>query len=147
MTDPTPQTLRHYLAALAYRFEHVSANAPAGFGDFSAGAEVRSPGHIVRHMAGLVRFTHAQFEDVTLDKLEPLSWDEERARFLDSLRALDRAFARGAEPVGEVRLEQLWQGPLSDAMTHVGQLATLRRLAGSPVERVRYWQVEMPPLN
>jgi hypothetical protein len=29
--------------------------------------------------------------------------------------------------------ERLLQGPFSDAMTHAGQLAMLRRLAGSPV--------------
>ena len=143
----TVDMLRHYLAALAYRFEHVTANAPAGFGDFSAGSEVRTPRHIVRHMTRLVHFAHAQFEEVALAKLEPLSWDEERARFLDSLRALDRAFVQGLEPTGEVSLGQLWQGPLTDAATHVGQLATLRRLAGSPVAPVRYWQVEMPLLN
>ena len=143
----TEETLRRHLAALAYRFEHVSAGAPEGFGDFSAGAEVRTPRELVRHLTGLVRFAHAQFEEVASDKLEPLSWDQERSRFLDSLRALDRGFAHTSEPTGEVGLEQLWQGPLSDAMTHVGQLAMLRRLAGSPVERVRYWQVEMPLLN
>ena len=143
----TTELLRRYLAALAYRFEHVTGNAPTGFGDFAAGGEVRSPGHIVRHMTGLVRFAHAQFEEVETVKLEPLPWAEERARFLDSLRALDRACAHGLEPTGEVRLEQLWQGPLSDAMTHVGQLATLRRLAGTPVEGVRYWQVATPLLN
>ena len=143
----TEETLRRYLAALAYRFEHVSAGAPEGFGDFSAGSEVRSPSHLVRHMTGLIRFAHAQFEDVDLDKLEPLPWNDERSRFLDSLRALDRAFAEGLETKGEVRLEQLWQGHLTDAATHIGQLATLRRLAGAPIEGVRYWQVEMPLLN
>lgn len=143
----TTELLRRYLAALAYRFEHVTGNAPAGFGDFAAGGEVRSPRQMVRHMTGLVRFARAQFEDVTLDKLEPLTWAEECARFLESLRALDRAFARGLEPRGEVRLAHLWQGHLTDALTHVGQLATLRRLAGSPLEPVRYWQVDMPLLN
>jgi hypothetical protein len=29
--------------------------------------------------------------------------------------------------------ERLLQGPFSDAMTHAGQLALLRRLAGAPV--------------
>lgn len=143
----TPELLRRYLAALAYRFEHVTGNAPADFGDFAAGAEVRTPRQLVRHMTGLVRFAQAQFEDVTLERLEPLEWDEERARFLASLRALDRVFARGLAPKGEVRLEQLWQGHLTDTLTHVGQLATLRRLAGSPLEPVRYWQVDMPLLN
>lgn len=148
MAGLTPEALlRHYLAALAYRFEHVTAAAPPSFGDFSAGASVRSPRQLVRHMTGLVRFAHAQFEVVELGKLELLTWDEERARFLESLRALDRAFAQGLDIQGEVRLEQLWQGHLTDALTHVGQLATLRRLAGSPVEPVRYWQVQMPLLT
>ena len=39
-----------------------------------------------------------------------------------------------ADPSLEARIsdEQFLQGPLADAMTHAGQLAMLRRLAGAP---------------
>jgi len=39
-----------------------------------------------------------------------------------------------ADPLADqITAETLLQGPLSDAMTHAGQLAMLRRLAGNPV--------------
>ncbi|MDQ3949322.1 MAG: hypothetical protein M3282_03165 [Gemmatimonadota bacterium] len=34
--------------------------------------------------------------------------------------------------------EVIFQGPIADALTHVGQLAMLRRLAGSPVRGENY---------
>lgn len=37
-----------------------------------------------------------------------------------------------------VTLEELLHGPLSDVMTHAGQLALLRRLAGSPLPPERF---------
>lgn len=143
----TRDALRHFLVALAYRFHHVTEGAPAGFGDLEVGGEVRSARRIVRHMTGLLAMTRDAFEPGARRELEPLPWEEERQRFLRELAALDRVLASDAEPRGELELWRLWQGPLVDAMTHVGQLATLRRLAGDPVRPVRYWQIEMPPLT
>ena len=60
------------------------------------------------------------------------SLGEEVERFHATLEALRDDFADGGL---EARItdEQFLQGPLSDAMTHAGQLAMLRRLAGEPV--------------
>ena len=57
---------------------------------------------------------------------------EEIARFHDTLAALREDFANPAL-AAQISDEQFLQGPLSDAMTHAGQLAMLRRMAGSPV--------------
>lgn len=151
--DAALTLLRHYLAALAFRARHVTDGAPAGFGDFRAGAGVRTPAEIVRHVSGMMRFVRDQFQPpatpaVPSAPLEALPWEAELERLRATLRALDRALtASGGRPHGELTLGQLLQGQLADAMTHVGQLATLRRLAGAPVERVRYWQVQLPPLD
>ena len=139
--------LRHFLRSLVFRFSHVTEGTPESFGSFQAGAEVRTPARTVLHMTGLLDWAANTLLDEPRQTLEPLSWDEERKRFVKSAQRLDRALAAGAEPLGEITLAQLWQGPITDAMTHVGQLATLRRLYGSPVAKgVRYWQVEMPEL-
>jgi len=140
--------LRHYLVSLAYRFRHVTAGAPEGFGDFEAGAGVRTPRRLVRHMTVLITFVHRQFEDLGTERLEPLDWPEEVERFLAAVAAFDLVLARELPLRNpELTLEQLWQGQLIDAMTHIGQLASLRRLAGAPIDPVRYWRVEMPALN
>lgn len=146
--ESTEATLRLFLRSLAFRFKHVTDGAAASFGDFAAGQDVRTPVRIVRHMTVMLQFVHQQVTGIETARLEPLDWQAEKDRFIASVTALDKALAEGKRPTGEVALWQLWQGQLIDAMTHVGQLAMLRRLAGSPVtEGVRYWQVDMPALN
>jgi hypothetical protein len=41
--------------------------------------------------------------------------------------------------------EQLLQGPLADAMTHIGQLAILRRLASSPIPKESFDEAVIRP--
>ena len=147
MPSQDRETIRHFLRSLVYRFGHVTGDAPEAFAAFEAGAEVRTPARIVLHMTGLLDFAADTLIGEPGGKLEPLDWGGERERFMESARRLDRVLRSGAEPPGDISLAQLWQGPIADAMTHVGQLATLRRLCGSPVRRSRYWQVEMPALN
>ena len=137
-------TLRHLVASLTFRFQHVTEDAPSSFGDFVAGAEVRTPRDIVKHMTGLVGLVHEQFVAFERERLEPLPWAEEKVRFLDALALVDADFAGGTlREDAALGLERILQGPLTDVATHIGQLATLRRLAGSPVVRVSYIAAEM----
>ncbi|MEX2534482.1 MAG: hypothetical protein WD273_02690 [Trueperaceae bacterium] len=145
--------LRRLLASLDYRFVHVTGGAPSGFGTFDAGAGVRTPLAIVGHMCGLLDFVREQFEPVvetsaSNSTLTPHNtYEASCVRFRDKLRRLDCCLAEGRpfDPKREgLTIPGLLQGPVSDALTHVGQLALLRRLAGSPVEGVSYWRVEMP---
>lgn len=150
MTDPplatTHDALRLYLVSLLYRFEHVVGDAPTTFAAFDAGEGVRAPQQIVRHLTGLIHFAHQNLGGPAAERPEPLDWQGERRRFVQSVQAFDAALAAGAEASGDITLAQMWQGPIVDAMTHIGQLATLRRLAGSPVTSVPYWRVDMPPV-
>lgn len=145
--DSGTAVVRAYLVSLAFRFRHVTEGAPEGFGEFEAGAGVRTPGAIVLHMTGLLRWTRDAFEPGTNERLEPLPFPAECARFLDAVAELDRTLAEGRTIASDRTFGQLWRGHLTDAMTHVGQLATLRRLAGGPVDRVRYWQADMPAVS
>lgn len=138
--------LRYYLAALKFRFEHVTGGAPEGFGDFQAGGEVRTPCEIVRHTTGLLLFVHHRFVPFDLERLPPLPWEEERSRFLDVLGLVDDDISKGRPlRLTELGLDKLFQGPFTDIATHIGQLATLRRLAGAPVDRVSYLSADMQP--
>jgi hypothetical protein len=137
---------RYLLASLDYRFVHVTAKAPADFGTFNVAPYVRTPIEIVRHLCDLLALIQRQFGQEQAQAAEG-TFEAECERFRDSLRTLDGFLAHGLplEPTcPELGVAGLLQGPVSDALTHLGQLALLRRLAGSPVERVRYWQVEMP---
>jgi hypothetical protein len=124
--------LRHFLAALAYRTTKALRDAPPWFGSFQAGRQIRTPAELVRHMASVLGYARTHFIGGTY-RAEPLSdLGAEVSRFHQMLEDLGDHLDRGT-PLLDTTEERLLQGPLADAMTHVGQLAMLRRLAGSPV--------------
>lgn len=129
--------LRHALATLAYRAARPLRDAPATFPFLEVGNGVRTPLKIVAHMADLMAFAKATLEDRRPARGGgPAAWEDEVGRFFSGLEALDGALAGGAG--GGETLERLLQGPVSDALTHVGQLALLRRVAGSPIRGESY---------
>lgn len=125
--------LRHFLAAIAYRTQKALRGAPDGFADFTAGHRTRTPVELIRHMASLMGFSVTLFVGGRYPHHpEPLSsWDDEVARFHAKLSEVAGHLERGS-PLS-ISHQQLLHGPLADTMTHVGQLAMLRRLAASPV--------------
>jgi len=133
--------LRHALATLAYRLGRALDGAPADFGEFRAGATVRTPVEILAHMgdlmdwaAGLGEGVH-QWHDST-----PLPWDAEVARFNAALKTLDSRLAAAPLLCNENRL---FQGPIADALTHTGQIALLRRMYGAPVKPKNYFKADI----
>jgi len=68
---------------------------------------------------------------------QPSQWTQEKQRFFDALQALDSFLASGGEL--KAPIEVLMQGPVVDALTHVGQLAMLRRLSGSPTRGENFY--------
>jgi hypothetical protein len=131
--DDKRQLLRHFLAALAYRTQKALRDAPAEFGSFSAGEQVRTPAELVRHMASVLGYARTFFTGGNYWP-DPLpTFAEEIQRFHDVLADLSSLIASDAPMLGDMTAEKFLQGPFSDAMTHAGQLAILRRLAGHPV--------------
>jgi hypothetical protein len=131
--DGKRQLLRHFLAALAYRTQKALRGVPEEFGKFCAGEGVRTPSELVRHMTSVLGYCCTLFTGGHY-RPEPLpSLKQEIIRFHEMLKDLSRHIAEGTPLEGPVSLERLLQGPFSDAMTHAGQLAMLRRLAGIPV--------------
>jgi hypothetical protein len=124
--------LQHFLAALAYRTQKAIRGAPLSFGDFDVGAFVRTPHELVWHMSGLIGYARTMLHGGVFEPPRLDTFEAEVARFHDLLRELREDFGNPAL-TAQITDAQFLQGPLSDAMTHVGQLAMLRRLHGSPV--------------
>ena len=125
--------LNHFLAALAYRTQKALREAPDGFGAFRAGGSVRTPAELVRHMCSVLGYARTYFVGGRY-WAEPLeTFDEEIVRFHEMLGMLAQHLRDGDQLREGMTEERLLQGPFSDAMTHAGQLALLRRLAGAPV--------------
>lgn len=130
--DDKRALLRHFLSALAYRTQKALRGAPPEFGTFSVGGQVREPRELVRHMTSVLGYARTYFLGGRYWP-EPLpELADEIARFHAMLSDLSQLLASDT-PLSGTTPEQLLQGPFSDAMTHVGQLAMLRRLAGLPI--------------
>ena len=144
--DDKRRTLSHFLAALAYRTQKALRGAPDSFGSFQAGQQVRTPAELVRHMTSVLGYARTFFVGGRYYP-EPLpDLAAEVTRFHAMLEDLARHLAAGTELCGTTE-DRLLQGPFSDAMTHAGQLAMLRRLAGSPVRPENFIEAEVDSQN
>jgi hypothetical protein len=135
--------LRHTLVALSYRAGKVLRDAPPEFAGFQNG---RTPGQILAHMCDLFDWalSLANGNEVWRNST-PQAWDADVARFYAGLAALDRRIASGVPLAADP--ERLFQGPIADALTHVGQLAMLRRMAGCPIKGENYFAANMPSVH
>ncbi len=133
--------LRHVLATLAYRGGKFLKGAPPEFASFDTG-KGHTPLVILSHIGDLLDWAlrHAQGESRWTSA--PLGdWDQQTARFHEALARLDAYLASG-EPL-RCEWQRLFQGPLADALTHVGQIAMLRRMTGSPVYGENYFVADI----
>ena len=140
--ESSRQLLRHTLATLAYRAGKTLRDAPESFATFNTGEKGRTPAHILAHMGDLFDWalSIAQGKQAWRDS-EPLPWSREVARFFTSLQAFDDYLASSA-PLAATT-EKLFQGPVADALTHTGQMAMLRRMAGCPMRGENYYRAEI----
>lgn len=136
-SDPKRELLRHTVATLAYRGGKAVRNAPAGFAEFRGCPTGRKAGRILAHVGDLLDWglSIAQGSQRWNDS-KPLPWEQETERYFAALKRFDDYLA-SAEPLHETP-EKLMQAPLADALTHVGQIAMLRRMAGSPIKGEGY---------
>jgi hypothetical protein len=134
--------LRHTVATLAYRGGKALRGAPPEFSVFQAAPGTRTPGQILAHMGDLLDWalSIAQSQQSWHDSA-PVAWDDGVERFHAALAAFDWYLA--ANPLQEATAERLFQGPIADALTHVGQIAMLRRMAGCPIRSENYFVAEV----
>lgn len=132
------------VATVAYRGGIVVSDAPAAFAVFRIAEGVRVPGEILAHVGDLLEGSLYLLKgEMVYLMSSPLPWDEEVSRFFSAAERLDAYLAAG-EPLA-CQVEKLIQGPVGDALTHVGQLVMLRRMAGSPVRAESYFTAEIVP--
>jgi hypothetical protein len=140
--DPVRGLLRHTVATLAYRGAKALRGAPAGFADFRVAPGTRSAGEILAHLGDLLDWALSIARGAPAWANSPvLSWDQGSARFFEALARFEAYLASGA-PLAAAP-DKLFQGPIADALTHVGQIALLRRLAGAPIRGENYYQADV----
>lgn len=142
LPDPARQLLRHTLATVAYRGGKALRGAPDRFGTFHIGDKTRTPAQILAHMGDLFDWalSIAQGKQAWNDST-PLSWNAEVERFFATLQKFDDYLA-SSEPL-HGSAEGLFQGPVADALNHIGQIAMLRRQAGAPILGENYFKADI----
>lgn len=138
--DEKRELLRHTVASLAYRAARVLEGAPEDFGQFEGAG--RQPVQILAHMGDLFDWALSTVQGrEKWHTSRPHTWAIEVQRFFAVLHAFD-AYLGSGEPM-YAAMEPLFQGPIADAFTHVGQLAMLRRLAGSPTRGENFYVADV----
>jgi hypothetical protein len=141
-TQAQRELLRHTLATLAYRGGKALRGAPASFATFRAGESTRTPVEILAHIGDLFDWAVALAGGQHVwHSSTPGAWEAEVDRFFSGLRRFDEALAADG-PLG-FPAERLFQGPVADALTHIGQIALLRRMAGAPVRGENYFKADI----
>jgi len=141
-SDPKRELLRHTVATLAYRGGKALRGAPADFAGYKAGDTTRTPAEILAHIGDLLDWALSVARgQEQWHNARSLPWDQEVQRFFAALERFE-AYLASDEPLAETT-EKLFQGPIADALTHVGQIAMLRRMHGAPIKGENYHRAEV----
>jgi hypothetical protein len=136
------ELLRHAVATLAYRGGKALRGVPPGFADFRASENSRTAGELLAHLGDLIEWANSMAREKSAWREAPLiDWEQGTARFHAALADLDAYL--GSDAPLQAPAEKLLQGPLADALTHIGQIALLRRLAGAPMSSENYFAAEV----
>lgn len=140
--DSKREMLRHTVATLAYRGGKAVRGAPDSFAAFKASKTTRTPAEILAHIGDLLDWalSIAKGKEAWHNS-KPKSWKQEVKRFHAALKRFDNYLA-GKQKLGGT-CERLFQGPIADALSHVGQIAMLRRLAGVPIKGENYSRADI----
>ena len=141
-SEPNREIFQHIVASLAYRATKTLRDVPDTFATFRMDPKSRTPVEILAHMGDLFDWALSMLkgEDIWHDS-RPQDWNREIARFCDSLQKFDKYLADNKKIA--CSLNKLFQGPVADAFTHVGQLAMLRRFSGAPIRGENYFVADI----
>jgi len=140
--DLKREVLRHMVATVAYRGGIAVANASESFATFRAYETTRTPAELLAHIGDLLEGSlHLLKGEMVFLTSTPLPWKDEITRFFSAVKDLDAYLATEAPLACPV--EKLVQGPIGDALTHVGQIVMLRRMAGDPIRPEPYFTAEI----
>jgi hypothetical protein len=136
------QLLRHTLATLAYRTGKVLRGAPGDFVNFRVYESTRTPGQILTHLGDLLEWADSIAKGKEEWHDSPVAdWETAIQRFFAALKNLDARLASNQSL--QVECGKLFQGAIADTLTHVGQIAMLRRMAGAPVRGENYYRAKI----
>ena len=128
------ELLRHTLSTIAYRFQKSVSSANEDFGNFRAAEDSRTAVEIINHIFDIINKTKVFIKDDRFDKSLPsqLDFKSEIDRFHDTLQELDFLLSETELEIDYSK--KLMQGPLSDVLSHIGQIALMSGLDGNKIK-------------
>jgi len=140
--ESAKELFRHSLATLAYRGGKAFGGAPDAFSDFRVAPGSRTAGEILAHIGDVLDWALIMAKDKHVwHESAPQAWNQDVERFFKVLAELD-AFIASDAPL-QAPLDKLFQGPVADALTHVGQIAMMRRLAEAPLKGENFFRADI----
>jgi len=140
--DEKREMLRHAVATVAYRGGKAVRDAPAAFAAYSPDGSPRTAVKILAHIGDLFDWALSQAKGAEAwNDSTPLEWNAEVARFFNTLQRFD-AYLASDTPLAAPP-EKIFQGAVADALTHIGQLAMLRRLGGAKIKGENYARADI----
>lgn len=133
--------IRHFVATLVYRGRRVLHGLPLSVSASRPKASVRTPHEILIHVNEVLSFAHAQLDPSAQTWPASGNWNMEVERYFRVLAMIDELLEE-REPPGDV-CPRLLQGPLADAMLHLGQIGIFRRMEGHPVVAEDYYAADI----
>jgi hypothetical protein len=142
LSADTIRVMRHLVATIAFRSSRAIRGAPPGFDSVRLAEGGMSARELLLHMSNVMAFAYATVTHTERATHDPRDWPGEVDRLYSVLAALDAQLGAGAslEPGLDLKLVQ---GPLADALTHVGQLMTMRRKAGAAVPGMNFMKADI----
>lgn len=142
LSSDTTRILRHLVATIAFRASRSLRDAPADFESVRLPGGGMSAGELVLHMTNVLSFALATVTNTHRVTHGAMEWPQTVARFYSLLGELDAKLEDGASPASGMDL-RLVQGPFADTLTHIGQLHSMRRIAGDPIAPANYIKADI----
>ena len=142
LSPDTTRILRHLVATIAFRASRALRDTPEDFESVRLAEGGMTARELLLHLSNVMSFALATVSGTERIRHDAVKWPQEVERFYSLLAQIDTRLAEGASVLAGMDLK-LVQGPLADALTHVGQLHAMRRMTGSPVPPTNYIQVEV----
>jgi len=142
ISPETTRVLRHLVATIAFRASRSLRDAPAALESVCLADGGMTARELILHMTNVMAFALATVTGTERLHHDALDWQGDIDRFYSLLAQVDAKLAEGAamEPGMDLKLVQ---GPFADALTHVGQLHAMRRMAGAPGPPTNYIRADV----
>ena len=144
----SPAIIVRLIDGLGYRFRYATEGLTPQEYQFIPGQGCWTIGEIVDHVWGLLNWICKNI--FGKEETCPQGSESQRSHILELILKL-RAYFEQLDEQGLSRITisnrpfwHLINGPLSDALTHTGQINTLRRLAGNPPPKTRPFLLTKP---